>query len=205
LILLVAAIGVLWVARALRACLSQFHERGLFWGEMHNHRELIFQGVDAAPLLRIDASTTSVPWLLVDRDRIEPSVSYDAGLLTSAILGSCAWLGARYFGDSDNTAYASIIIVFLILMTALLRWAVYHGFPPISLRGRLRTGHWIIPAHDRAVLVPIGIVLCGLAAWSVLTLCPISGALAHSLTFTLVVAIAFCAGPTHGVHRLTGA
>lgn len=205
-IMLACAVGgAVWVTGGMRALLEAFHCEPMYWSEDAKNRALIFQGEDAMPQLRIEASASPASWLLRSRDKIEPMIRGWVGLMVAVGTGGIAWQLTRWGmarQPSDDAAFPAFICVGAI---AFFRWAVYEGYAPISLRGRLRTGRWIIPAYDRAVVVPLAILVLSLLVWRILERLAVAWPPAVAITVSIAMALALCVGPTRGVHRLTGA
>ncbi len=99
-----------------------------------------------------------------------------------------------------------VILVFAAILGAV-RLCVYKNgaAAPISLLGRIATGRFIVPAHDKVLLAPAGTGLVGLIR------APLAHKLGISPGVTLIVApalmllIVLTAGPTLANWRLTGA
>ena len=109
-------------------------------------------------------------------------------------------------GGSGGAAGAYTIAGLVGLLLALIRWAAYSGFyhPPITLRGRLRTGRLILPRHDVVLVSPLTVAL--IAGLLPVTLASLgcSPAAAIGVTTAAALAVLLNGPPTLAGWRLTG-
>jgi hypothetical protein len=75
---------------------------------------------------------------------------------------------------------------------------------PISLRGRIRTGRWIIPGHDRVFIAPICALIAGPATVVLLRACTIDASVSYTIGAGMVVLVATLTPPRLRNWRLTG-
>lgn len=120
------------------------------------------------------------------------AISSREALLLSWLAACWLWALASNIPDGQERAKVCIVVAIAgILVSALGRSLAYflEYRPPISLLGRLVTGQWIIPGHDRAWL-PIGCaVLVAIATMLTSSHFPgsIIGPLALGLGLTLLL------------------
>lgn len=187
-----------------RACLVRFHEIPLHPGEEKLNRALIFWGENAQPALQIEEGigpTHALP----HTDKIAPILPWWYPSVMACLAGGAGWLIAGVALEEGRPAWVPSTIGLLVALAAVVRCVAYLPWPPLSLWGRLRTGRWVIPAYDRALIVPGVILAAGFLSWSVLTGFGVSLAWVAAGTLALTTLLAFGAGPTRGQHRLTGA
>lgn len=202
-LILCTAIALLVVmSLGIRHGLRQFHEVSFGATDSIPNGAMIFSARDDKPKLRIPTNTGRV-FTMLHRDK--PERMTIAGSVAAFLL--CAGIGCGAYVEHplEIATTATVIVLSLILgFFALLRWAVYRGYAPISLWGRIRTGRLIIPRFDRVLLVPLLIMVGGLGGFWVLHLMDVPARVGFGAAVFLGAVIAFFAGPSHGAHRLTG-
>lgn len=99
------------------------------------------------------------------------------------------------------------LLVLLALFVAMFRTIAYVTIqrPPISLMGRIFTGHLIIPQYDKIYIAPISILLVGIALPLVLHSYGLSKVWNVEICCFLIFFLAFSLPPTLKDWRLTGA
>lgn len=127
------------------------------------------------------------------------ALSLSAGLLWWAI-------GATGPSDGDLNEYRDLIVASMIVMVPIIRLFIYSigTHSPLSLRGRLATGRYIIPGYDHVYVVPLLALVIGLAvAWGLswLTALPSFGS---GVGLALAMYLSFRLGPDLQVWKLTG-
>ncbi len=99
------------------------------------------------------------------------------------------------------------LLVILALLVAFFRTLIYAGVhrPPISLLGRIFTGHLIIPKYDKIYIAPICILLVGKLLPVALLRFGLDPVWNFELSFFLIFLLAFSLPPKLKEWRLTGA
>lgn len=121
------------------------------------------------------------------------------------LIGYLAYLAHRSEEYREISAIGSaIVLTFILAFFALIRWAMYRGYPPISLWGRIKTGRLIVPRIDRVFIVPLLAVIGGLGSFWMLHGLGVPSRVGFGAAVFLGAVVAFLAGPTLGAHRLTG-
>lgn len=124
-----------------------------------------------------------------------------------AVLAGWWVLGlASNFDNSDTRNMTFILVVFGGLFASVGRLIKYlWGYaPPISFRGRIATGQWIIPGYDRIFVAPlVTLAIVASLKWLVLDL-HVPTELALSVVTTAYVFVTFGWPPTLDEWRLTG-
>lgn len=196
------ALGIVCVG--IRHCLGRFHELPLRPWEVEKHRALIFQGPNAQPRLDIEDDIGKSHKLL-HADKIEPITGYGVCVVLTLSVGSLGYVLSKAAIEEQKLKWVAGYTIFFVFFVVLIRWAAYAGKAPISLRGRWRTGRWIISAYDRMFIAPAVIGVCAIAVWFGLqaVATPIQWTTASTVAITMLLATGM--GPSRGVHFLTGA
>jgi hypothetical protein len=129
----------------------------------------------------------------------------------SALIAWWLYIASRQ-SDAHSITTTQAVVAVTGIFAALIRLAVYTGnrHAPLSLRGRLRTGHLFIPRYDIVYFGPIitaAIAVCGPFALRALGLPRVQ---AIAISGFLLMASLFVIGPTKrmfdlcGAHRMVG-
>lgn len=108
--------------------------------------------------------------------------------------------------ESEGPLVVGGLASFVVLLTSVGRLNLYVGNYrwPISLWGRIRTGHWIIPGYDRVLVAPLLGQLIVLALPWLLVVLRVPAQLAWPLSITLALLILANVGPRLGSWQLVG-
>ena len=126
-------------------------------------------------------------------------------LAVSALAGWWTYVMAEVLQTNGETIDRSILIL-LVIGFSVARWLAYwFGYlPPVSLRGRLRTGRLIIPGYDRMLIPPIVNAIIGSAMLLVFEHLQWPPSVEASTLMTSLLAYNLLAGPSFAEWRLTG-
>ena len=92
-----------------------------------------------------------------------------------------------------------------IVLGRMIICVIYGYWPPISLWGRIWTGHLIIPRYDKVFISPIVIIMTGIFVPRLLISIGLNNTLAFELSFFCVLFESFILPPKLKDWRLTGA
>jgi hypothetical protein len=154
-------------------------------------------------------STNDLGW---PYDRISPKdkcdrVRYRDGILVSLLIGWLLYVVGASIPNAEDGGFVAAMISFAVsLACPIVRLWIYcwSFWPPITLRGRLATGRWIIPGYDRVLVAPLCALTAAVAGPVALLGLGLPLGLAMPISAALVLMIALCMGPTLRSWSLTG-
>jgi hypothetical protein len=158
---------------------------------------------------RLDKLRTAGRWPLGPQPA-EVAIPLSHGLLIPACVG---WITFCVMATDDRCAtwshdmsFGLLFVILASVVIALTRWAVYCGryFPPISIWGRVRTGRWIIPGYDVALIAPLLTLFTAIVLPLALRAIGVMPAATYPVSIAAVLTIAFNAPPTFRRWSLTG-
>lgn len=161
---------------------------------------------------RLASRTPALGW---PYNRLEPNppdhaIGYWDSILVSVLAGWWIFAVLSHFSDLINDAQARLGLLAFLANIAIIMVSVRLGIyclgyqDPISFWGRLRTGRWIIPGHDRVLAGPICAVLIGGAWWALFHALKWKTEIACSVSMTFVLLTVLTSAPTYKRWILTG-
>lgn len=149
---------------------------------------------------------TSQGWLSMIPPNAEPRVPTHRALAGCALLGVWLWAALCLAGAQLRPIDASVLLCSAATMGVLIRWAAYCGKykAPLTLLGRLRTGHLIIPGYDLVMLAPATVLPVAMLLPLALGGIGASPPITVATTSATSLAILLVAPPSLRVWQLTG-
>ena len=185
----------------LRQSLKRFHE----WDfTAYERRELILtQRTDRSALTQ--RAQSSWPFTCIGpQQSTKIRISNSDAILISLLSGW--WIYVVSHTANAIAGDLQLLTRWVCVFAVMVRLLVYSiGYlPPISFKGRLLTGRWIIPGYDQILIAPLCTLLLWILLPPMLTMFHVSAPITYSLTCTAMLAVALNIGPTHQRWRLTG-
>jgi hypothetical protein len=192
---LAALIALAASCRSMAKTLEDFHHwKFRIWGrDLQDPRAFLEHGPLGA------AYDALAPARLGDILTVRQSV------LCGVMAASCLWAINLPNIAMDSASQTRLAMLSPALLLAALR-AMYFGRrvgAPLSLRGRLRTGRWLIPNYDRVFVPSIVIILAGLLIPFPLAWLDLSFLDSLAIAFGIDVALLFGLPPSLETWRLT--
>lgn len=143
------------------------------------------------------------PWKdLIVPDKIDKIRPTEAAILSGAVL-LYIHLGVWFFGSGIFDGAFFFIASFLLVEIRIMAHT-FTAAPPISLWGRIRTGHLIIPSYDVFLVCPLVMILTALLGPMLLGAFDININLSKELTLAIMLFEALTIGPDMNTWRYTG-
>ena len=140
---------------------------------------------------------------------IKNAVTWRTGLTTAVLVGWILYCALSRSGElalPDSFAGALVFAAVLGVLLSVIRFGIYCGGhqPPLSVRGRIATGHLIIPGYDYVLLAPLAAAVLAPALSALLHRAGASPAAAFGLSAAAVLIVLLLARPTLSEWKLTG-
>jgi hypothetical protein len=192
----------------LRSSLERFPWRLPSWLQ-RIHQQVATGKIDAGK-----EQTLGWPFALIGPKFYDVTgVSFRHAFLTGLLAGwwfyvLVIFLQTVLFKDDKDVAHIPThlydLSVLLMVAGRVFAYIVVGYLPPISLRGRLATGRWIIPGYDQVFVAPLLAVLAGLILLWALPLVGVQLALAAAVALAVSLFLVLAVGPDLLTWRLTG-
>jgi hypothetical protein len=106
-----------------------------------------------------------------------------------------------------KTVFPGLILAYVACFAVIARLVAYvaNNRPPISLRGRIATGRWILPGYDRVLIAPLCAAMTALVGVEVAALSPPQYRIViYPLAMAATLIVALNMGPSMKQWQLTG-